>query len=140
MTTVNNLPACSVNPLMNLELGGRASPVAPPTIGTITNVPPTAALLLDTLQVNEEVVGPAVVTRATVLGFLGAAAMLEIDVLIRQVQNVGDQMDFVFGGRDVSLPLGSSQTFRAHNGYRLDDFSITVPTGFAINISAQGIN
>lgn len=90
---------------------------------------------------NEEYVRPVTVTGASILAdFTDANALTEFSVLLHRVPNEGDQLDFVFGGRDVSVPLGSSETFRADPGFALDfDWQIVVPVGCVINVSVIGI-
>ena len=102
---------------------------------------PDAADLKDTETLVKEYVGPLTVTRATVLADLGAAALLEIDILVRQVNTVAsDTVDVTMGGNTIGLPLGGSTTLRAQSGRRLADFSITLDAGETVNITAQGVN
>ncbi len=139
MPTVNVMPPCAVNPILDLDLNGRAEPVGGGAAGAAAGV--AAADLLEAVTLTKEYDGPVTITHATVLADLGAAALLEVDILVRQVNNVAvDQVGVTFGGATIDLPLGGSTTFRALPGMKLDDFSIDVQAGEAVDITAQGAN
>lgn len=132
---------CARNaPAELLPATGRAEPVAGGA-GAGTPAGVAAADLIETLTLTKEYAGATTITNAVVLADLGAAALLEVDILIRQVNNQAtDQIGVTFGGATVDVPLGGTVTFRALPGMKLDDFSIDVAAGEAVDISAQGVN
>lgn len=109
--------------------------------GGDVDIAPIAADLKDTLVLTKEYAGASTVNRSAVLTDLGAAALVEIDILVRQVDDpANDSVPVTFGGETVNLPLGGSTTFTAQPGRRLGDFTITLTADQAINVTAQGVN
>jgi hypothetical protein len=100
---------------------------------------PPASELQQAETLNKEYAGAATVTQATVLGDFPATSLTRVHILVRQVATAGQQVAVTAGGNTVNYPLGGSVEFVAPTGAKLDDFSVAVPAGAAINVSAVGI-
>jgi len=139
MPEIHHITICETNVAEVQNVDGRAPAVE--CCRGAAGVPDDPTTLPEIQTYNVEISGPAVYTGAQLLAAMGVATLFEVNIVARQVANDGDQIAYTFGGATVSMPLGASQTFRAHPGTKLDtDWSVTLDAGEAVNISSQGFS
>ena len=130
-------PSTGITVATDFELDG-VTPYA--VVGTVV---PTGAVATNTLEqittLVREYVGPVTVTSASLLADMGKTSLLEVDVIVRQLAVVGGVVEISSdgGANNVTLPLGSSVTMRALDGYKLDNLQFVLETDEAVNITAQ---